>query len=227
LTIFPRFLGHCRTDEALSAQQSLVDEHTPEQSPLDGPYRPMIVAPDGTLDDPSLLLNWASDDEPSYRYGFYQAAYTIAVGMVNGTGPRSEALAYPMLWCFRQFVELSCKRIIRIGLELDMFDDTLDAASALSRHDLHSLWELAKPVLESVSLGDIESALFRRVNDIVAELQHLDPLSTAFRYATTLGGTPSLGSKMLVLRVNRLVENMDVAMNWLSEMIQMLQRRTC
>jgi hypothetical protein len=186
----------------------------------------MIVAPDDTFDDPSLLLNWEADDEPSYRYGFYKAAYTLAVGMVNGTGPRSESLAYPMLWCFRQFVELSCKRVVRIGLDIGTFDNPSSARLALRDHDLHCLWKLAKPVLEIASLGDIESDFFRRVNDIVLELQRLDPRSTAFRYATTQCGTPSLGSKMLVLRVNRLVDNMDVAMNWLSETIDMLKRRT-
>ena len=153
-------------------------------------------------------------------------AYTLAVGMVNGTGPRSESLAYPMLWCFRQFIELSCKRVIRIGLALGMFDNASSALSALRDHDLYCLWELAKPVLAIVSFGDIESDFFRRVNDVVAELQRLDPRSTAFRYSTTQGGTPSLGSKMLVLRVTRLVDNMDVAMNWLSETIEMLKRRT-
>jgi hypothetical protein len=185
----------------------------------------MIVPAGGQWDDPSLLLNWERDDEPTYRYGFYQAAYTIAVGMVNETGPRGESLAYPMIWCFRQFVELSLKRIISIGIDLDFYDDGLDVRKEALGHNLDALWYRAEPVLRLVGLGDLSSDFFRRVNDIIAELHGLDPRSTAFRYATTQQDTRSLGSKHLVLRVNRFVDNMDVAMNWLSESIQMLERR--
>ena len=197
----------------------------PELSRLDGPYEPMIVPAGETWDDPSLLLNWLRDDEPAYRYGFYQAAYTIAVGMVNHTGPRSEALAYPMIWCFRQFVEVSLKRIISIGCDLDFYDDALSVRKEASGHNLDALWIRAEPALRIVGLGDLSNDFFRRVNDIVAELHGLDPRSTAFRYATTHQDRRSLGPGHLVLRVNRFVDNMDVAMNWLSDSIQILERR--
>ena len=80
---------------------------------------------------------------------------------------------------------------------------------ALQHHKLSKLWELARPVLYSHSLGEIEESFFLDMDGIVAELHDVDPKSTALRYARTFDGAPSLGNKTYVLDIDSVMANLD------------------
>jgi len=81
--------------------------------PMDGdplPYR-RIFGESKTYNDDHVLTNWKAGDDEFHRIGFLMAAEIVAKHMLERRTGR-ELSVYPMLFCLRHFIELSCKRII-------------------------------------------------------------------------------------------------------------------
>jgi hypothetical protein len=114
----------------------------------------------------------------TYADGYKEAARILVDSVVNDGRHTVDTLVYPIVFNYRQYLELRLKEIVLHGRQLS--DD-----SAL-HDDTHSL---------SCSLGQLKEILWREpdlppapdldfVQHIVSEFETLDPVSFTFRYAT-------------------------------------------
>lgn len=116
-----------------------------------------------------------------YREGYYDAGVCLAASV----GARS-GLIFPMLFCFRHFVELSLKSLIATYASLA---DVTPSEKLLRKHDLAKLWTEARRLIEAAESGGGEGdATLANVERCVHELDEADKRSTLFRYATDEAG---------------------------------------
>jgi hypothetical protein len=123
-----------------------------------------------------------------YRYveGFRRAAEVLGDQVARDRGD-VDALAMPILFCYRQWLELRLK-------DLWLQGGRLGAAGVepLQTHDLRVLWRHVRPVLEEAwPEGDRDE--LDRLETVLHELANLDgPQGIGFRYATDREGRASL-----------------------------------
>ena len=152
----------------------------------------------GDLQDGDRLFNaggpWqfnarmAWDFLRDYRYvqGFERAAEALGDHVAEQRGD-VDALAMPILFCYRQWIELRLKDLWLQGGSLREVD-----VDPLRTHDLRVLWRHVRPMIEEAwPDGDREE--LDRLETILHELADLDgPRGTGFRYATDRDGRASL-----------------------------------
>lgn len=110
----------------------------------------------------------------------YKEAADILVAKAMEDRPRSYLLLYPILFCYRHFLELSLKYVIttygrRAGVRPNFKD-----------HDLDLLWPTFRQVVAYYGEGD--RAALTAVEAVVAEFAKIDPRSFTFRYPTSREG---------------------------------------
>lgn len=139
-----------------------------------------------------------------YTTGYKEAA-DLLVAHVQATGRRAEKLGYPILFLYRQHLELVVKSLIRV------------CSNALGRdqdfpkhHDLDQLWRTCAGLLREISphasVDEVQETtrLFR-------ELSAVDPGADAFRFPEDKRGNVSLISHLDVdlSAVRDIVERMS------------------
>lgn len=131
----------------------------------------------------SILESLKPELESSYREGYYEAARTLSQHICNDG--RSDVV-YPMLFCYRHFVELSTKSLILVYAKLQ--DD--EVRITLPReHSLGKLWNEAKRLIKQAEPSDRkDDATLRNVERSITELNQVDKNSQLFRYATDKQG---------------------------------------
>jgi len=112
----------------------------------------------------------------------YKQAADILVAKAIEDRPSRDLLLYPIVFCYRHFIELSLKYVIvtygrRAGVQPNLKD-----------HDLDLLWPEFCRVLAQYGEGD-KSAL-SVVEAVVAEFTKIDQGSFTFRYPTSRKGDP-------------------------------------
>ena len=91
----------------------------------------------------------------------------------NYTG---EPLVFPIIFCYRQYVELTLKEIIQYVHD---YEGTGEDYKKI--HNLKDLWDtLMTRIVEEVE--DEERESFEVVEDIIVELNDVDPQAITFRY---------------------------------------------
>lgn len=125
--------------------------------------------------------------EIGYVEGFKKAA-DLAVDHVVNTARDQDYLVYPIVFGYRQYLELRLKGLLRDVTRL--LDRTAPATGIMGQHRLIPLWDQLHPLLLT-ALPDGEDA-FGRIRPRLHEFEELDPHSYAFRYATTKKGTKSV-----------------------------------
>jgi len=101
-------------------------------------------------------------------------------GGTTSDGRSSYLLVYPILFCYRHFLELSLKYVIsKYGHLAGVLPNAND-------HDLNQLWQKFRQVLES--FGDSDDTALTAVEDVVAEFAKIDPGSFTFRYPKSRRG---------------------------------------
>jgi hypothetical protein len=107
--------------------------------------------------------------------GMYLSA-KLTVEHVNRTGTHQDFLIYPAAFCYRQFIELAMKDILRNGKQL-----LQEPGDYLQSHDLKPLWEGVRPILEKVWPEGPKKDL-NNVWAIIKQFHDVDPKSDAFRF---------------------------------------------
>lgn len=105
----------------------------------------------------------------------YKIAADLMVGHVATTRYDGDALIYPIIFNYRQFVELSLKHLI------SSYGPSVGIAPVWNTHDLAKLWRKFLAVLESYGHSDDEGT-DAIVGEIILEFFRVDPGSFAFRY---------------------------------------------
>jgi hypothetical protein len=108
----------------------------------------------------------------------YRRAGDLLVNEVARDRGEADALVYPIVFCYRQCIELLLKETLAEAHRYyDVRDDYPD------EHSLVALWTLLRPHLERRFADEPESAI-PHVEDQLARFDAVDPGSYAFRYAT-------------------------------------------
>ncbi len=153
-------------------------------------------------------LNFSPDQWDLYAYGYKRAA-DLLVEHVKHTGEDQDTLVYPIVFSYRQYLELRLKQLIMKGNQLlgisEQFPNT---------HDINKLWRLCRRILEKVWPEGLPEDL-DTVEECIDQLWRKDPGSMAFRYPTDTAGRPSLAG---LRQIN--LANMSTVMDKISSLLE-------
>jgi len=113
--------------------------------------------------------------------GFQSAAQILAASLKEG-GPHPHLLVYPLVFAYRQFVELMLKHIVRSMQSFATFPNNIKVDAAMSAHAIEPLIELIAGGMEAVDPQLAQSEEMRVLKGRISEFHEMDPGSYAFRY---------------------------------------------
>lgn len=118
-------------------------------------------------------------------------------------------LVYPILYCYRHYLELGIKGVIRLYQRVTRNRASVDAVA--NGHNLHKLWECAKSLMDEHNQPPTRnSAEVRFVDELVKTFHDVDIGSTVFRYAhdkrgrRTRSGIPAADLRALMKNMREL-----------------------
>jgi len=133
----------------------------------------------------NACLNYLSDHWDVYTEGYRQSA-DLLVDHIKETRSNQDLLVYPIIFLYRQYIELRLKILIRDGKEL------LDLPGGFPKHHkIDELWRECRIILEKVWPEGPEEDLIA-VEECINQFSKKDPTSMAFRYPTDKNGNPHL-----------------------------------
>jgi hypothetical protein len=94
-----------------------------------------------------------------------------------------DALVYPILFNYRQFIELSLKYLI------STYGHTIGVQAIWNSHRLDELWRAFKAVLDGYGIGE-PGGTGSVVAGVIAEFAKVDPASFSYRYPVDTRGRP-------------------------------------
>lgn len=119
----------------------------------------------------------------------YVRGYRVAADRLveHALAERSDRdfLIYPILFLYRQFLELALKEVIKYALMLS--DET--PAQPGNHHRLERLWNQVEELMPKVSDGSLEEHV-AVIRNAVQQFESLDPTSQLFRYPEKNDGRP-------------------------------------
>jgi len=142
----------------------------------------------------NACLNSTADGWGTYSHGYKRAA-DLLIEHVERTSSDQNAVVYPALFLYRQYIELATKDITYTARRL------LARAGGRPRgHDIRRLWADCRQLLIEVSPDEPVNDL-DELTRLIAEFADVDPGAQAFRYPVDSRGRPSLeGMRLLNLR---------------------------
>lgn len=159
----------------------------------------------------NACVNWCHDPLELYATAYKEAAEKLVEEVVNSTR-HLDTLVYPIVFLYRQNIELRLKEIIREGRKL------LEEQGEFPKHHrIHELWPIAKTIIEKVFENREGKPDFGFVEHVLAEFSVYDPESFSFRYPTDkkgnnpLAGLTHINIRHLAETISRLAEILDGA----------------
>jgi hypothetical protein len=133
----------------------------------------------------NACLNWGGHSWLLYATGYKEAA-DLLVKHIEARQASQDTLVYPILFLYRQYLELLLKDTLRMAQRLQEVEGEMPM-----HHRLDALWQELHRLLIQISPGDSEAEL-KEVGRLIGEFSHVDPLSMAFRYPVDKAGKPTL-----------------------------------
>lgn len=157
-------------------------------------------------DDSDWWHNACLDYFPS-GWGIYSSGYKLGADLlvqhVLNTREDQDLVIYPIVFLYRQFIELRLKELIKNGSAL--IDDSKGIPM---HHNILNLWTDCRKILEEVwpdgNTEDLDS-----VEDCIKEFAKIDPKSMAFRYPIEKDGTSSLPKELRHINIRNLGQVMQ------------------
>jgi len=142
--------------------------------------KPFVVA-----DDPFDNANIADDgfSRLVLRMEDYKNAASLMVAEAAKDRPTRDALVFPIIFNYRQFLELSLK------YQLAVYGPAVGINPNWQTHDLARLWSEFLAMLEHYGTEDPDEAE-PVVGEIVLEFAKIDPGSYSYRYPVDRRGNP-------------------------------------
>jgi hypothetical protein len=167
---------------------------------------------------------WPAAEVPtgSQRWYLFALSYKEAADRLSESMSDTYSrnmLGAPMLFLYRHYVELHLKSLL-----LDAGELLDDPQSVPPRHYLQALWTRVRAMLLTIDPGS-DGAWFTRADDIVQQLDRLDPTSNVFRYPVGTDGSPSLGTTLFAYPsvVAQVIEELHVLLDGASTQIDVYQ----
>ena len=156
----------------------------------------------------NACLNFCHDGWGLHSIGYKEAA-DILVKQVTEKQRYQDALIYPIVFLYRQYLQLAIKDLIRCGNKL------LDICETFPKtHNINQLWNACSKLLSRISPGDSENEI-KEISRLLEQFCKVDPTSEAFRYPEDKNGNPSLpGIKHINIR------NMSEVINKISVILE-------
>ncbi|GJL77561.1 MAG: hypothetical protein NPINA01_05500 [Nitrospinaceae bacterium] len=132
----------------------------------------------------NACLNYSPDSWDLYASGYKDAADTLIENVIQ-TQRNQDLFVFPVVFLYRQYLELRMKKLIQEGNNL--FDISIKTKDS---HKLDKLWKQTRGILEKVwpdEKNDLDS-----IETLINEFSQVDPTSTAFRYPVNLDGKASI-----------------------------------
>jgi hypothetical protein len=156
----------------------------------------------------NACLNYNIDDWELY-IGGYKKAGEILVDYINNKHCDQDFLVFPIVFVYRQYLELRLKKlIIDCGR---LFDEQQDFPKV---HELDKLWVDCKRLLRKLKPKP-ELKYLEAVDESIKQFCELDSRSEAFRYPVNTKGDKSLPADLKYINVRNLAEVMDKLSNFL------------
>lgn len=133
----------------------------------------------------NACLNYVRNGWTLYTLGYKNAA-DILVSYVEDRGRSQDTLVYPIVFLYRQYLELALKELIRDARILEDIDEPFPKS-----HRIDELWQICKALLHQVS-SDEPIEYLDEIGRLIGEFSEVDPTSMAFRYPEDRQGNPSL-----------------------------------
>ncbi len=167
----------------------------------------------------NAMLGWTHFPWDIYAAGYKDAADALVVALAERKIPL-DSVVYPLVFLYRQGLELQLKLILPLARRLAGKE-----ASADIGHKLMPLWNELRQHLEQLDPREDDKEL-PAIEDFIRQLDTVDHGSFAFRYPTTTKGEVSL-PELRHVNVRHLSEVMDTVFmllggvySWLGEMEQ-------
>jgi hypothetical protein len=148
----------------------------------------------------------------------YREGAEALVKHVLELGYHEDFLVFPIMFLYRQYVELRLKEIAVLGARL--VEVNPPPATIMGAHALEPLWRFCRGVLETADSGptdDLDNA-----ERTLEKLTWADPGSFAFRYATDKKGARSLPTELTTIDLVRVYEVMSGVCNLLDGIVDFI-----
>jgi hypothetical protein len=157
-------------------------------------------------------------DSAVYATGYREAA-EVLVQHVLAQGYHEDFLVFPIMFLYRQYVELRLKEIAALGARL--IDAQPPPANMMAKHELAPLWSFCRRIVEQADSGpasDLDNA-----ERTIDKIMWADRGSYAFRYATDKQGNRSLPAGLEEVDLGRVHEVMSGVGNLLDGIVDFIQ----
>jgi hypothetical protein len=137
-----------------------------------------------TLGDSRFFSCLNFEDDPTYLYSMgYLRAGDVMVDYILEKGCYMDSLVYPILFNYRQYIELRLKEIIWSGRML------LDQEGRFPlSHNIANLWTIAKQLMDLTWKGADKPEEYILIDAVMADFVEVDAASDAFRYPRNRDG---------------------------------------
>lgn len=127
-------------------------------------------------------LNYEND--PTYLYSMgYLRAGDVMVDYILENGCYMDTLVYPIIFNYRQYIELRLKEIIWSGRML------LDQEGRYPfSHNIDNLWGIAKRLVDLTWEDAEKPEEYALIDSVMADFAEIDPNSEAFRFTENRDG---------------------------------------
>lgn len=168
-------------------------------------YKPLFMPDADWQNNACINQKVVAHDLDLFAEG-YKTAADILVEHVVEHSSHQDTLVYPIVYLYRQHIELRFKEIIREGLLL--LDENQDFPIT---HRLDRLWPMVKEIIEKL-WPDEETEDLRIIEHVVNEFCSIDPESISFRYPEDKCGNNPL-SGLTHVNLRHLAEMIDEVYN--------------
>ena len=150
----------------------------------------------------NACVNYLSDNWNIYVIGYKDAA-DVLVAHVEKHQRGQDFSVYPIVFLYRQYLELEIKYLIRQGRKLQDIHKPIPTI-----HQIDKLWGICSKLLHEISPGESEREL-SQIARLIDEFCKIDPNSTAFRYPLKWDGDPSLPPAIKIINLRNIKDVID------------------
>jgi hypothetical protein len=151
----------------------------------------------------NACLNWSHDPIELYAIGYKEAGDRLVEFVLTKTRDQ-DSLIYPIVFLYRQYIELRLKEIIREGRIF------LEEGNDFPKH--HNIWDLwctARRIVIKAFQNENEPPNFKYVEHVINEFSQIDPDSISFRYPTTKQGDKTIEEEVSHINIRRLASHVE------------------
>ncbi len=165
--------------------------------------------------DPYISLGPLGDNWFKYIAGYKNAADILVESIIDDRS-NPDFIAFPIIYLYRHFIELSLKLIIRYGYQL--FDNQKDHRKGRDGHDIIKLWGYCREIIKRRYPNE-EYETLDATESIIKEFAIIDLKSSETRYPERKDGNLTMEG-INYINLKNLKEVMEKINNFLGSICE-------